>query len=303
MAPCSRGGARAAEAMGSSAQPGDRHQPRGLVYPSPTPTTTGSRSSPATAAFVGKWGSFGHGPGQLVYPYGIATDAAGNVYVADTGNSRVQKVPVRAAPSSVSGVAPGRGPGRFFNPTSIATDPAGYVYVADAAEPYPPRGPAPLECRSSPPTARSSPSGASRPPPLRRGHGSSPASGNQNHEAVRRLPLQLQAGRGSLPVSDERCGGAGETARLARLFLAAALHPPSPGPSSLRARDLGPLDRRRGAPLLADRRRLTGAAQRPSPSSFAPSNSRTTIMITALFSDMNWPTAASGRAARPGLKK
>jgi tripartite motif-containing protein 71 len=29
--------------------------------------------------------------GEFSYPYGVAADAHGNVYVADTGNHRIQK--------------------------------------------------------------------------------------------------------------------------------------------------------------------------------------------------------------------
>jgi DNA-binding beta-propeller fold protein YncE len=39
---------------------------------------------------ITQWGGNGTGPGQFAYPAGIATDAAGNVYVADTGNLRVE---------------------------------------------------------------------------------------------------------------------------------------------------------------------------------------------------------------------
>src|SRR5262249_34122237 len=41
--------------------------------------------------FVTKWGSFGSGDGQFDTTYGVATDAAGNVYVAEFGNNRVEK--------------------------------------------------------------------------------------------------------------------------------------------------------------------------------------------------------------------
>ena len=53
-----------------------------------------------------KWGSFGIGDGQFTEPNGVATDAAGNVYVADSGNDRVQKFPPPAH-SSRNGVARG----------------------------------------------------------------------------------------------------------------------------------------------------------------------------------------------------
>jgi tripartite motif-containing protein 71 len=42
-------------------------------------------------AFIAKWGASGSGDGQFSSPEGVATDAAGNVYVADTFNDRIQK--------------------------------------------------------------------------------------------------------------------------------------------------------------------------------------------------------------------
>src|SRR4051794_37946821 len=43
-------------------------------------------------SFINKWwGSQGSGNAQFTSPSGIAVDSTGNVYVADTGNHRVQK--------------------------------------------------------------------------------------------------------------------------------------------------------------------------------------------------------------------
>jgi hypothetical protein len=41
--------------------------------------------------YLTQWGSYGSGNGQFGIPNGVATDAAGNVYVADYFTSRVQK--------------------------------------------------------------------------------------------------------------------------------------------------------------------------------------------------------------------
>ena len=40
--------------------------------------------------FLTTWGSRGSDPGQFDTPHSIATDAQGNVYVADQGNKRIQ---------------------------------------------------------------------------------------------------------------------------------------------------------------------------------------------------------------------
>jgi DNA-binding beta-propeller fold protein YncE len=41
--------------------------------------------------FLTKWGSAGSGYGQFQYPIALATDASGNVYVADQNSDRIQK--------------------------------------------------------------------------------------------------------------------------------------------------------------------------------------------------------------------
>ncbi len=41
--------------------------------------------------FITKWGSFGTGPGQFNFPYGIAAGPDSAVYVADSSNHRIQK--------------------------------------------------------------------------------------------------------------------------------------------------------------------------------------------------------------------
>ena len=106
---------------------------------------------------LGSFGSQGSGSGQFQSPIGVAVDqASGDVYVADSGNARVQKfsgtgafiaawgygVTDGTAESQVctttcqAGI-PGAGAGQFQNPTSIAVDSsggpsAGDVYVGDS---------------------------------------------------------------------------------------------------------------------------------------------------------------------------
>ena len=71
---------------------------------------------------------------QLNIPSDIFVDAAGNIYVCDSQNSRVQK----QAPGATSGVtvAGGNGPGTAFyqvNSETIFVDSKGNIYLVDAA--------------------------------------------------------------------------------------------------------------------------------------------------------------------------
>ena len=74
--------------------------------------------------------SLGGGPanGYLSNPCGIAADASGNVYVVDSGNSRVQVFD--SSGSFISAWDPRQG--YFFSvPYGIAVSPVGHVYVTD----------------------------------------------------------------------------------------------------------------------------------------------------------------------------
>ncbi len=44
----------------------------------------------SSGQFLANWGSEGSADGQFDQPQGIAVDTAGNVYVTDSGNHRVQ---------------------------------------------------------------------------------------------------------------------------------------------------------------------------------------------------------------------
>jgi hypothetical protein len=40
--------------------------------------------------FISSFGSEGEGDGQFIEPEGVDVDSEGNIYVVDTGNSRIQ---------------------------------------------------------------------------------------------------------------------------------------------------------------------------------------------------------------------
>jgi hypothetical protein len=82
-------------------------------------------------AFALKWGVFGSDNGQFEYPTGVATDPAGNIYVAEQSNNRIQEFDNTGAYITQWGT-PGSGPGQFNRPYGVATDGFGYVYVTDA---------------------------------------------------------------------------------------------------------------------------------------------------------------------------
>ncbi len=76
---------------------------------------------------------------QLNYPYGVAADAAGNIYIADTVNRRIRKVDAAGMITTVAGTGT-RGYGgdggraaaaHLDTPYGVATDRSGNIYIAD----------------------------------------------------------------------------------------------------------------------------------------------------------------------------
>src|SRR5262252_2170381 len=87
-------------------------------------------SSATAQTFITAWGSLGSGNGQFENPNCVATDAAGNVYVSDGANKRIQKFTSTGAYLTQWGTY-GSGNGQFSTPTGVATDAVGNVYVGD----------------------------------------------------------------------------------------------------------------------------------------------------------------------------
>lgn len=104
-----------------------------------TVTTGGSVSTLAGA--VGTLGSIdGSGTGaRFAYPYGVAVDNSGNVYVADHNNHTIRKITSGGSVTTLAGVAGvygaadgAGGAARFSGPTGVAVDGNGNIYVADS---------------------------------------------------------------------------------------------------------------------------------------------------------------------------
>ena len=99
-----------------------------------------------TAAGSGPWGYTGDGgpatSAKLTYPDGVAVDAYGNIYIADSGNSAIRKVfafdgtITTIAGNGTSGYSGDGGPAlnaKLNFPPGVALDVAGNIYIADGS--------------------------------------------------------------------------------------------------------------------------------------------------------------------------
>lgn len=116
--------------------PGPTATPTATPTPSPTPTPHGTFFTwvgNGTKGFVNATGQ----AARFNLPYGVASDAAGNVYVADAFNHCIRKVTPAGVVTTLAGngqqgYADGTGAAaRFNSPLDVAALPDGTVFVAD----------------------------------------------------------------------------------------------------------------------------------------------------------------------------
>jgi DNA-binding beta-propeller fold protein YncE len=125
--------------------PGESSAPGGLavdgqgnVYATDTPRDRVYKLSPQ-GSVVATWGNCPDGqqfcdptlPGRFLSPTGIAVDGTGNVYVAETAGSRVQKLSP-AGQSVARWDLKGKGIGDLFLPGGLSVDQGGFVYLTEA---------------------------------------------------------------------------------------------------------------------------------------------------------------------------
>ena len=144
------GGAGYVDAVGTSARfdwpYGVATDSAGHVYVADSDNNTIRKIDINTQAVTTLAGFAGHGyvnatgaAARFDLPNGIATDSAGNVYVADTDNNAIRKITPAGVVSTFAGSATGLaghtdGPGTtalFDGPWGVATDSSDNVYVAD----------------------------------------------------------------------------------------------------------------------------------------------------------------------------
>ena len=101
------------------------------IYKVPEKAPAELKSAPVVIGTMFEGGQ-GSAHGQFDSPHGIAADSAGNVFIADTNNGRIEKFsPAGAFIASIG--SKGAGYGQLGDPNGIRIDRAGNIYVAEAS--------------------------------------------------------------------------------------------------------------------------------------------------------------------------
>ena len=114
----------------------------GGVTPTNTPTTTCSVPNGGNVTTLAGTGLSGSANGTGVaasfsFPYGVAVDSSGNIYVADAYNNLIRKITSGGAVTTFAGSGSAGATNAtgtsasFHNPEGVAVDSSGNVYVAD----------------------------------------------------------------------------------------------------------------------------------------------------------------------------
>jgi sugar lactone lactonase YvrE len=101
------------------------------IYKVPDKPPADLKSAPQVVSTMFE-GGHGNGNGEFDSPRGITTDRAGNIFISDTSNGRIEKFSATGA--FIANIASkGTGYGQLGEPNGIAVDRAGNIYVAEAA--------------------------------------------------------------------------------------------------------------------------------------------------------------------------
>jgi sugar lactone lactonase YvrE len=90
---------------------------------------------PSIATVVAGWNGYGSNSNQFRYPYGVAADADGNVFIADEDNHRIMKwAPGAQSGSQVAGYNhyAGHSLSSLYHPRGLALHSSGALFIADS---------------------------------------------------------------------------------------------------------------------------------------------------------------------------
>jgi serine/threonine protein kinase/class 3 adenylate cyclase/sugar lactone lactonase YvrE len=100
------------------------------IYTSRSAGGNQTSAAPLLGGVDPNWPAAGSAPGTLLKPSGVALDGKGNVYIADTGNNRIDVFSSTGPWRGSLGTA-GSGRGQFRHPAGVAVDAGGNIYVSD----------------------------------------------------------------------------------------------------------------------------------------------------------------------------